>query len=127
MLKSLEPAAPAVPTAAADEQHHDDDDDKSCVVHIVLPMGSVDPSKSSEECDEILLLVGGQLRAKDQVEKLDRVFQRQQTTSCMYGGESLTPRSGNVLIGPSPVSHRPLIIAGLKKRSILRSCIRLSV
>ena len=61
--------------------------------------------KGSEECDEVLFLVPGQLRAKDQIEELDSVLQRQRRPSCMYGGESLMPRSGNVLIGPSPVSH----------------------
>jgi hypothetical protein len=40
----------------------------------------VGPLKGSEECDEVLLLVAGELRAKDQVEELDRVIQRQQTT-----------------------------------------------
>src|SRR5216683_6741480 len=39
-----------------------------------------DPLKGSEECDEVLLLGPGQLRAKDQVEELDCVVQRQQTT-----------------------------------------------
>jgi hypothetical protein len=34
--KSLEPASPAVPTAAPDQQHYDNDDQKSCGVHIVL-------------------------------------------------------------------------------------------
>jgi hypothetical protein len=35
--------------------------------------------KSSEERDEVLLFVAGQLRAKDQVEEFDGVLQRQQT------------------------------------------------
>src|ERR1700730_5121851 len=47
--------------------------------------------------------------------------------SCIYGGESLMPRSGKVFTAPSPTSLNPLIIVGLKKRSILRSCIRVSV
>ena len=33
--------------------------------------------------------------------------------SCRYGGESLMPRSGNVLIGPSPTAVRPLTFCGL--------------
>jgi len=33
---ALEPASPAVPTAAADKQHYDYDDQKSCGVHTVL-------------------------------------------------------------------------------------------
>ena len=33
---ALEPASPAVPTAAADKQHYDYDDQKSCGVHAVL-------------------------------------------------------------------------------------------
>jgi hypothetical protein len=32
----LEPASPAVPTAAADKQHYDYDDQESCGVHTVL-------------------------------------------------------------------------------------------
>jgi hypothetical protein len=35
--RSLEPASPAVPTAAPDKQHYDDNDQKGCGVHIVLP------------------------------------------------------------------------------------------
>jgi hypothetical protein len=37
------------------------------------------------------------------------------------------PRSGKVLIGPSADAIRPLIIRGLKNRSVGRSCVRLSV
>src|ERR1700722_9186294 len=37
--------------------------------------------------------------------------------SCKYGGDSLMPRRGNVLIVPSFVANRPLIMCGLKKRS----------
>ena len=33
---ALEPASPAIPTAAADKQHYDDNDQKSCGVHTVL-------------------------------------------------------------------------------------------
>ncbi len=36
MAATLEPASPAVPTAAADKQHYDYDDQKSCGVHTVL-------------------------------------------------------------------------------------------
>ena len=36
MAAALEPASPAVPTAAADKQYYDDDDQKSCGVHTVL-------------------------------------------------------------------------------------------
>ena len=36
MAAALEPASPAVPTAAADKQHYDYDDQKSCGVHAVL-------------------------------------------------------------------------------------------
>ena len=36
MAGTLEPASPAVPTAAADKQHYDYDDQKSCGVHSVL-------------------------------------------------------------------------------------------
>src|SRR6202035_217776 len=35
--------------------------------------------------------------------------------------------TGKVLAAPSPTSFMPLNISGLKKRSVLRSCIRLSV
>ena len=83
--------------------------------------------KGSEECDEVLLLVAGQLRAEDQVEELDGVVQRQQTAIMHVWRGVLDAAQRERLIGPSPVSHRPLIIAALKKRSILRSCIRLSV
>ena len=38
MAAALEPASPAVPTAAADKQHYDYDDQKSCGVHAVLLM-----------------------------------------------------------------------------------------
>src|ERR1700722_21033795 len=34
--RSLEPASPAIPTAAPDKQHYDDDDQKGCGIHIVL-------------------------------------------------------------------------------------------
>ena len=44
-----------------------------------------------------------------------------------YGGESLMPRSGKVLIGPSAVAMRPRMVCGLKKRSTFKLCIRLSV
>src|SRR5438309_1066010 len=47
--------------------------------------------------------------------------------SCKYGGESLTPRSGNVLIKPSTDAIRLLTICGLKNRSVFRSCISPSV
>src|SRR5882757_6530325 len=50
------------------------------IISVRAASGSVDPLKGSEECNEVLLLVAGQLRAKDQVEELDRVVQRQQTT-----------------------------------------------
>ena len=40
---------------------------------------------------------------------------------------SLMPRSGNVLIGPSPTPSRPLTVCGLKNRSVFRLCIELSV
>jgi hypothetical protein len=36
--------------------------------------------KGSQECDEVLFLVPGELCTKDQVEELDRIVQRQQTT-----------------------------------------------
>ena len=35
-MAALEPASPAVPTAAADKQHYDYDDQKSCGIHTVL-------------------------------------------------------------------------------------------
>src|ERR1035438_5590990 len=47
--------------------------------------------------------------------------------SCRYGGESLTPRSGNVLIGPSAYAIIPLTRCDLKNRSVWRLCMRLSV
>jgi hypothetical protein len=37
------------------------------------------------------------------------------------------PRSGKVLIAPSPIAIMPLIMTGLKNRSALRLCIKLSV
>ncbi len=36
MAAGLEPASPAIPTAAADKQHYDYDDQKSCGIHAVL-------------------------------------------------------------------------------------------
>src|SRR5262245_47138522 len=47
--------------------------------------------------------------------------------SCRYGGLSLIPRSGNVLIGPSMLALRPSTVIGLKNRSVFRLCIVLSV
>src|SRR5665213_2212391 len=47
--------------------------------------------------------------------------------SWRYGGESLIPRKGNVLIGPSAPAIRPLIILALKNRSVCRLCMVLSV
>ena len=41
-------------------------------------------------------------------------------SSCRYGGESLMPRSGKVLIGPSADALRPLIVTSLKNRSVLQ-------
>src|SRR5262249_44829813 len=48
-------------------------------------------------------------------------------SSCRYGGVSLIPRRGKVLIGPSAEALRPLIVVSLKNRSARRLCIRLSV
>src|SRR5262249_43040162 len=47
--------------------------------------------------------------------------------SWRYGGESLTPRSGKVLIGPSDGGLRALAIGGLEKRSGFRLGIDRSV
>jgi hypothetical protein len=52
MAAALEPASPAVPTAAADKQHYDYDDQKSCGVHAVLLMAyerDRGPSQSETE------------------------------------------------------------------------------
>src|ERR1700746_2437442 len=46
---------------------------------ILLQQASVSILKGSEECNEVLLLVAGQLRAEDQVEELNRVVEREQT------------------------------------------------
>src|SRR5450432_2877132 len=48
-------------------------------------------------------------------------------SSCRYGGESLMPRSGKVLIGPSADALRPLMVTSLKNRSTFKLCMRLSV
>ena len=80
-------------------------------------------SQRAQKCDQILFFLRRQLGADDQVEELDGVFQCQET---------LVVHVGRVILHAAQCKSfdRPimlLIITGLKKRSVRRSCIRLSV
>ena len=54
-----------------------------------------------KEGHKILLLLCIELQLQDEIKEFHGVFEVSRRSSCRYGGESLIPRSGKVLMGPS--------------------------
>jgi hypothetical protein len=77
-------------------------------------------SESAKERDKITLLLVGQFRAEHQIEELNRIIKREQAPIVQIGRGLLDAAQGKALMAPSPTSLMRLIIAGLKKRSVLR-------
>jgi hypothetical protein len=68
--------------------------------------------KHSHECHKVLLFTWIEIQFQHKVKELDHVFSVKQRLSCKYGGDSLIPRSGKVLIGPCVVIIMPSSIRG---------------
>ena len=90
-------------------------------------MGESGRLQGPHEINQVLFLLSGQLKPLDKVEELHGVFQGEQAAVMQIWRRFLYARRAKVFMGPSAEAIRPFTIWGLKKRSALRLCMRLSV
>ena len=84
-------------------------------------------SEGAKERDQIALLLAGQFRSEHQIEELNRIIECQQAPIVQIGRRIFDAAQREGLDGSVANFIQAVDPSGLKKRSVLRSCIRLSV